>query len=210
MKKSVVLGAVVAMAAAAPFASTADAQVAISGSAKVAPLAPEVTLSSITLSKASPKIVKTSAAKPTKAYSVEFQVKSSASIETGKFQLGGMDSDTGANAIANIPKDKCGKYLINIQIYKQNGTNWDTVVTTAGHGEWYDSNKPGEVDRCKLKDGWGSAPSTWSKTLSKPGTGTDTYRVVVEAGFAATSWPASATAKISEYRQVVATIAQAN
>jgi len=210
MKKSLVLGAFVAAAAVAPLVpGTADAQVAVSGGT-VAPLAPEVTVSTVTLSSASPKIVKTSAATPSKAYSVEFSVSSSASISTGKFQLGAMDSDTGATSIANIAKDKCGRYLMNIQIYKKNGANWDNVLVTAAHGEWYDTSKPGEVDRCKLKDGFGVSPKTWSSTLSKPASGTDTYRVVVSAGFSPKSWPASANDKITEFRQVVATIAQAN
>ncbi len=211
MKKSLVLGAFVVAASVTPFvASTADAQVAISGAGSVAPLAPEVTVSAITLSSAAPKIVKTSAATPSKAYSVEFEVKSSASISTGKFQLGGMDSDTGATSIANIPKDKCGRYLMNISISKKNGANWDNVLVTKAHGVWYDTNKPGEVDRCKLMDGFGVSPKTWSSTLTKPGSGSAIYRVVVSAGFAPKAWPASANEQITEFRQVVATIAQAN
>ena len=211
MKKSLMMG-FVCIAVGAFAAADAPAQVKLGKSTTVEAPA-DVTVSKINLDKATPTIDKTGGT--TKPMTVDFLVSKDTKIATKKFVLGAMDADESSAPMIKIPKDKCARYVMNIDVFKKNGKSWDKVMVSRAHGDWYSSTAPGQVDRCKLKDGGNVAPTVWTKPITLPADNAsrsdgDVYRVVVEAGFTAGSWPKNVTESITERRKVKSSITMVN
>jgi hypothetical protein len=188
MKKSFVIGSW--CVALTTLGTSASADLSLAG------VAADVTVTSIEATAAAP-LTKTGTAK---AYSVDFVVDKNAKVSSKKFNLGGMDADEAADPLSKISQANCALYKLTLKVQKKNGTKWDLVYETKVHGEWYKA-PVGQVDRCKLKDGWGVAPTMNSKTLNLPTTTTDTYRVTVESGFTAEAWPKNVDTAITKYRK---------
>ena len=170
--------------------------------------AADATVSTVVLNSTTKSMVKVGGTKGAggKAYTVEFVVDKDAKISSKKFVLGGMDADESTDPINKIAEAKCAKYVVTVTVQKKNGTAWDKLLETKAHGEWFHSSAPGTIDRCKLKVGWGVAPTVVSKTQTLPAAGADTFRVVVDAGFTEKAWPNNVDGPLVERRKVMANI----